>query len=130
VLRDVEKEAEINIPMSNSLTQKRLSFLEKAGYSLGDMGANLVFQLLMSFQFIFFTGVMGLSPGAAGTLFLVGRFFDAFTDPMMGIIADRTKTRWGRFRPWLVWSALPAHGDLHCEQCALLCTERGHDGGS
>ncbi len=96
--------------MSDSLTQKRLSFLEKAGYSLGDMGANLVFQLLMSFQFIFFTGVMGLSAGAAGTLFLVGRFFDAFTDPMMGIVADRTKTRWGRFRPWLVWSALPFAG--------------------
>jgi Na+/melibiose symporter-like transporter len=96
--------------MSDSITQKKLSFLEKAGYSLGDMGANLVFQLLMSFQFVFFTAVMGLSAGAAGTLFLIGRIIDAFTDPMMGFVADRTKTRWGRFRPWLVWSALPFAG--------------------
>jgi glycoside/pentoside/hexuronide:cation symporter, GPH family len=93
--------------MSATITQKRLSFLEKAGYSLGDLAANLVFQLLMTFQFIFFTGVMGLSAGAAGMLFLIGRVFDAFTDPAMGIIADRTKSRWGRFRPWLIWSALP-----------------------
>ena len=93
-----------------SVPHQKLSVLEKAGYSLGDMAANLVFQLLMSFQFVFFTGIMGLSPGAAGTLFLIGRVFDAFTDPMMGIVADRTKTRWGRFRPWLVWSALPFAG--------------------
>lgn len=93
--------------MSETNTQKRLSFVEKVGYSMGDMAANLVFQLLMSFQFVFFTSILGLKPGAAGALFLVGRVFDAITDPMMGIIADRTKTRWGRFRPWLVWSALP-----------------------
>lgn len=96
--------------MNDSITQKRLSFLEKAGYSMGDLAANLVFQLLMSFQFVFFTAIMGLSAGAAGTLFLIGRIFDAFTDPLMGIVADRTKTRWGRFRPWLVWSALPFAG--------------------
>lgn len=90
-------------------TQK-LSFGEKAGYSLGDAGANLVFQVLMAYQFFFFTKIMGISPAAAGTLFLVGRFFDAVTDPMMGVLADRTKTRWGRFRPWLVWSVLPFAG--------------------
>ncbi|MFP4283052.1 MAG: MFS transporter [Opitutales bacterium] len=89
------------------IARKRLSFGEKVGYSLGDMAANLVFQLLMSFQFVFFTSIMGLSSAAAGALFLIGRFFDAFTDPAMGIIADRTRTRWGRFRPWLIWSALP-----------------------
>ena len=64
----------------------------------------------MAYQFMFFTQVMGLSPKAAGFLFLVGRFFDAFTDPAMGFIADRTKTKWGRFRPWLIWSALPFAG--------------------
>lgn len=96
--------------MSERITQKRLSFVEKAGYSLGDMAANLVFQLLMSFQFVFFTSIMGLSASAAGALFLIGRVFDAVTDPLMGIVADRTKTRWGRFRPWLVWTALPFAG--------------------
>lgn len=87
--------------------QQKLSFREKVGYSLGDGAANLVFQVLMAYQFMFFTQILGLSPKAAGFLFLVGRFFDAFTDPAMGFIADRTKTKWGRFRPWLIWSALP-----------------------
>ena len=87
-------------------TQK-LSFREKAGYSLGDAAANLVFQVLMAYQFYFFTVIMGLKPAAAGMLFLIGRFFDAFTDPAMGILADRTKHKWGRFRPWILWSALP-----------------------
>ncbi len=86
---------------------QKLSFREKVGYSLGDGAANLVFQVLMAYQFMFFTTILGLSPKAAGLLFLIGRFFDAFTDPAMGFIADRTKTRWGRFRPWLIWSALP-----------------------
>ena len=85
----------------------KLPFGEKVGYSLGDSAANFVFQVLMAYQFYFFTRVMGISPVAAGTLFLVGRFFDAFTDPLMGAIADRTKHRWGRFRPWIIWSALP-----------------------
>ncbi len=87
--------------------QQKLTFREKAGYSLGDGAANLVFQVLMAYQFMFFTQVLGLSPKAAGLLFLIGRFFDAFTDPAMGFIADRTQTKWGRFRPWLIWSALP-----------------------
>ena len=86
---------------------QKLSFREKVGYSLGDGAANLVFQVLMAYQFVFFTKIMGLSTEAASNLFLVGRFFDAFTDPAMGFIADRTKTKWGRFRPWLIWSALP-----------------------
>ena len=86
---------------------QKLTFREKAGYSLGDGAANLVFQVLMAYQFMFFTTIMGLSPKAAGLLFLIGRFFDAFTDPAMGFVADRTKTKWGRFRPWLIWSALP-----------------------
>jgi glycoside/pentoside/hexuronide:cation symporter, GPH family len=88
-------------------TTQKLPFREKVGYSLGDSAANFVFQVLMAYQFYFFTRVMGISPVAAGTLFLVGRFFDAFTDPLMGAIADRTKHRWGRFRPWIIWSALP-----------------------
>ena len=92
--------------MSDYSTSK-LSFREKAGYALGDAGANFVFQTLMVFQMTYYTKVFGLTVAAASWLFLVGRLFDAVTDPLMGIIADRTKTRWGRFRPWLLWSALP-----------------------
>lgn len=85
----------------------RLSFREKAGYALGDAGANFVFQTLMVFQMTFYSKVFGITVAAASWLFLIGRLFDAVTDPLMGIVADRTKTRWGRFRPWLLWSALP-----------------------
>jgi glycoside/pentoside/hexuronide:cation symporter, GPH family len=92
--------------MSDSISTK-LTFREKAGYALGDAGANFVFQTLMIFQMTFYSKVFGITVAAASWLFLIGRLFDAVTDPLMGVIADRTKTRWGRFRPWLLWSALP-----------------------
>ena len=88
----------------------KLSFREKAGYSLGDSSANLVFQLLIIFQAGFYTDVMGISAAALGTMLLLVRFSDAITDPLMGVISDRTNTRWGRFRPWLLWSAVPFAG--------------------
>jgi Na+/melibiose symporter-like transporter len=85
----------------------KLSVFEKAGYSLGDAAANLVYQTMILFQLNFYTDTMGIAAGIAGSLLLVGRFWDAFFDPMMGVMADRTNTRWGRFRPWVLWSALP-----------------------
>ncbi|MGD0200063.1 MAG: MFS transporter, partial [Bryobacteraceae bacterium] len=87
-------------------TQK-LSFGEKAGYSLGDGAANFVFMTMILFQLNFYTDTMGIEAAIAGSLLLVGRFWDAFFDPMMGILADRTNTRWGKFRPWVLWTALP-----------------------
>jgi Na+/melibiose symporter-like transporter len=87
-------------------TQK-LPFREKAGYSLGDASANFVFQILIVFQAGFYTDVMGISAASLGTMLLLVRFSDAITDPLMGILADRTNHRWGKFRPWLLWSAIP-----------------------
>ncbi len=84
-----------------------LSFREKAGYSLGDAGANFVFQMLVVFQVAFYTDVMGLGAATVGWMLLILRFSDAITDPIMGMIADRTQSRWGKFRPWLIWSAIP-----------------------
>ena len=89
-----------------SVTQK-LSFREKAGYGFGDAAANFVFQTMLIFQLGFYTDVFGITAAAAGTLLLVGRFWDAVFDPFMGVIADRTNTRWGKFRPWVLWSAVP-----------------------
>lgn len=86
---------------------KKLSFFEKAGYSLSDASANFVFQTLMFYQQFFYTDVFGLSATAASWLFLFVRISDAITDPIMGVMADRTKTRWGKYRPWLLWSAIP-----------------------
>lgn len=88
-------------------TNVKLSVKEKAGYSLADAGANFVFQMMIIFQTGFYTDVMGISASAVGWMLLLVRFSDAITDPIMGAIADRTKTRWGKFRPWLLWSAIP-----------------------
>jgi glycoside/pentoside/hexuronide:cation symporter, GPH family len=87
--------------------QTKLSFVEKAGYSVGDAAANFVFQLLLIFQAGFYTDVMGISAAALGTLLLLVRFADAIIDPVMGAVADRTTHRWGKFRPWVIWSAVP-----------------------
>ncbi len=89
------------------MTTARLSFREKIGYGLGDTASNLVFQVMVNYMMIFYTDVFGLPAAAAGTLMLVVRIFDAFTDPVMGGIADRTRTRWGRYRPYLVLTTIP-----------------------
>jgi GPH family glycoside/pentoside/hexuronide:cation symporter len=86
---------------------RKLSFIEKAGYSLGDASANFVFQTMILFQLNFYTDTLGITAAAAGSMLLVGRLWDAFFDPMMGTLADRTKTRWGKFRPWVLWTAVP-----------------------
>ena len=84
-----------------------LSFREKLGYGLGDSASNFFFQVFNIFLLYYYTDVFGLSPAAVGTMFLVTKIFDAFTDPVMGIIADRTETRWGKFRPYILWAAIP-----------------------
>ncbi len=89
-----------------SVTTK-LSFGEKFGYGLGDMAANFVFQAMMALQLNFYTDTFGLTPAQAGTMFLVVGLGAAVFNPIMGVIADRTHTRWGRFRPWLLWTAVP-----------------------
>jgi Na+/melibiose symporter-like transporter len=80
---------------------------EKIGYSLGDSAANFVFLTMVCFQQAFYTDVMRLTPSQAAMVILVPRLWDAFFDPIMGSTADRTRTRWGRFRPWIAWTAAP-----------------------
>ena len=83
---------------------------EKLGYGLGDLGFNFYWANISAFLLIFYTDVFGISAAAAGTMMLVTRIVDAFTDPIMGAIADRTKTRFGKFRPYLLWGGLPMAG--------------------
>ncbi|MCI0549447.1 MAG: MFS transporter, partial [Anaerolineae bacterium] len=87
-------------------TQK-LPIKEKIGYSLGDTASNLFFQTFILFLPIFYTDVFGLPAAAMGTMFLITRIFDAVNDPIMGTIADRTNTRWGKFRPFILLFAVP-----------------------
>lgn len=85
----------------------RLSVREKFAYGLGDTASNFFFQAFNLFLFYYYTDVFGLSAAAVGTMMLFTRILDAVTDPLMGIIADRTNTRWGKFRPWILWGAIP-----------------------
>jgi GPH family glycoside/pentoside/hexuronide:cation symporter len=86
---------------------QKLSFGEKFGYALGDMAANFVFQAMLALQLDFYTHTFGLTAAQAGTLFLVVGLGVACFNPVMGVIADRTKSKWGKFRPWLLWTAVP-----------------------
>ncbi|MBK4784527.1 MAG: MFS transporter [Pantoea sp. Pent] len=84
-----------------------LSFRAKLGYGMGDAGCNMIGGAIMLFLNYFYTDVFGLAPALVGTLLLSVRVLDAVTGPIMGAIADRTQSRWGRFRPWLLWISLP-----------------------
>ena len=86
---------------------QRISFGEKVGYGLGDLAANFIFQAMIALVLNFYTDTFGLTAAQAGTLFLVVGMISAVLNPVMGFIADRTNTRWGKFRPWLLWTAVP-----------------------
>ena len=90
-----------------STVAEKLSIKEKVGYALGDTAANFIFQTMVMFQLAFYTDTFGITAAAAGTLLVVVRVWDAIFDPIMGVVADRTKTRWGKFRPWILWTAVP-----------------------
>jgi GPH family glycoside/pentoside/hexuronide:cation symporter len=85
----------------------KLAVKEKVGYALGDTAANFIFQTMVMFQLAFYTDTFGITAAAAGTLLVVVRVWDAIFDPIMGIVADKTKTKWGKFRPWILWTAVP-----------------------
>ena len=80
---------------------------EKIAYGLGDTASNIIFQTVMLFLTFFYTDIFGISPAVVGTLFLVVRIIDAITDPLMGAFADRTRSRFGQYRPYLLYLALP-----------------------
>src|SRR3569833_2162137 len=86
---------------------QKLSVLEKIGYSLGDLAAYLIFQTLMAFLAFFYTDIYKIPPACASLVMLIGGVIGACFNVVMGAIADRTQTRWGKFRPWVLWTAVP-----------------------
>ena len=86
---------------------EKLSFREKLGYGLGDTASNFFFATFNIFLLYYYTDIFGLSAAAVGTMFLLTKILDAVSDPVMGLIADRTNSRWGKFRPYLLWGAVP-----------------------
>ncbi|WP_049721341.1 MFS transporter [Gilvimarinus polysaccharolyticus] len=88
----------------------KLTWRERIGYGLGDAGFNFYWAIIGSYLIFFYTDVFGISAAAAATMVTITKIVDAFTDPAMGAIADRTKTRWGKFRPYLLFGTLPMMG--------------------
>jgi GPH family glycoside/pentoside/hexuronide:cation symporter len=89
------------------MAREKLSWREKAGYALGDAASNFYWKTFEFFLMFFYTDVFRLPAATTGTMFAVARIVDGICDPIMGIAADRTNTRWGKFRPYLLWFALP-----------------------
>jgi GPH family glycoside/pentoside/hexuronide:cation symporter len=92
--------------MNNTKIEK-LKLGEKIGYALGDGAANIAWRGIATFLFVFYTDVFGLAPAAVGLLFLIARGGDGIVDIAMGIVGDRTESKYGKFRPWILWTAIP-----------------------
>ena len=99
--------ADCNREKGNIMNQKyeRAKFSDVVKYSFGGLGSNLAFILVMSYLTFFYTDIFGISTYVVATLMLVSRFIDAFTDPIMGMIGDNTRSKMGKYRPWIIFGA-------------------------
>jgi GPH family glycoside/pentoside/hexuronide:cation symporter len=86
---------------------ERIGLGEKLGYGVGDLASGLMLNFFGFYLLYFFVDLGGLAPAAIGLMFLITKLIDAFTDPMMGMVADRTRTRWGRYRPYILFGSIP-----------------------
>ncbi len=93
--------------MPNKSNTARLSFIEKIGYGVGDMASNFYMGFFNIFLLYYYVDVWGISPAGAATMFLATKIIDAISDPAMGLISDRTETKWGKYRPFILWMAIP-----------------------
>ncbi|HEX5644661.1 MAG TPA: MFS transporter, partial [Erythrobacter sp.] len=93
--------------MAQGTAPEPIGLKEKLGYGLGDLASGLYLNFFGVFLFYYYVDLVGLAPAAIGLMLLITKAIDALTDPMMGLIADRTRSRWGRYRPWLLYGAAP-----------------------
>ena len=91
--------------MNTTSNKGRVPFISKIAYGMGDVGCNFSWMFVSNFLMIFYTDVFGIGMSAVATLMLVSRIWDAVNDPIIGTLTDKTHTRWGRFRPWLLFGA-------------------------
>jgi glycoside/pentoside/hexuronide:cation symporter, GPH family len=92
---------------SPSRQEPKLTFSTKLAYGAGDLGPAITANVLSVFLLIFFTNVAGLKPGLAGSILMIGKIWDALSDPIIGVMSDRTQSRWGRRHPWMIFGAIP-----------------------
>ncbi|WP_026888466.1 MFS transporter [Clostridium beijerinckii] len=105
----------MNISQAKSKISEKIGIKEKVGYATGDLACNFIYQTVSSYLLFFYTDVFGISAAAAGFMFLIVRMFDAVMDPLIGTAIDKTNTKYGRFRPYLLYGAFPFAG------VAILC---------
>lgn len=96
-----------NYKINNNTNKEIINFSEKLGYGLGDFACNLVWNSLSMFILYFYTDVMGMKAAIISTLMLVVRILAGFMDIASGIVVDKTKTKYGKARPWILWMAIP-----------------------
>jgi len=89
------------------MATQRLQLKEKIGYGFGDLASSMFWKIFGMYLLFFYTDIFGLPAAAVGTMFLITRVWDTLFDPVVGVLADRTRSRWGKFRPYLLWFALP-----------------------
>jgi len=89
------------------MATQKIGLKEKIGYGFGDAASSMFWKLFSMYLMFFYTDIFGIPAALVGTMFLITRIWDAANDPLAGLLADRTKTRWGKFRPYLLWIALP-----------------------
>ena len=94
-------------PSRHRMVPEQVHWKERVAYGAGDLASCLYWNTFSLFLLIFYTDTFGIGPAAAGTMLLITRTVDAVFDPLMGMIGDRTRSRWGRFRPWLLWMCIP-----------------------
>lgn len=93
--------------INKQLSGEHVSWVERIGYASGDMACNFIYQVVCMFLTIYYTDVFGIAPAVVSVLFLASRVWDAVNDPIMGAIVDKTNTKNGKFRPWILWGAIP-----------------------
>lgn len=105
--KDLRRLQQLSVQPSGGSGDRRLAAGEQFGFAVGDFGFNLYWQGLGLFLIYFQTDVLGIPPGWAGLCYLLASIWDGLCDPMMGLLADRTRSRWGRFRPYLLFGSVP-----------------------
>ena len=101
----------------NKMEKKKLSVSTGLCYAGGDVGCNIVFGMIGTLLTLFYTDYVGISAATVGLVMLLSRCFDGFSDLVMGVIVERTNSKWGKSRPWLLWMVIP-----YCIGCVLLFT--------